>query len=117
MPHDPKAGTAARPMLGKERRVIFRALFGNADAVLKADTVSTRNHYRVTDGNRTLEAMVEAGWMTKGRPDGEIDRLYHVTAMGALAAGLADRALPEHLALATPDDTPDPQTLAVRTHD
>lgn len=101
MPHD----RAARTMLDKERRVIIRALFGSADAVLKPDTASSRNHYKVTAGNRTLEAMVDAGWMRRGATVGEIDRLYHVTPMGALAANLADRCRPEDLAIGDPVET------------
>lgn len=87
---------AARAMLEKERRVIRRALFGAEDP-LRLDQTSTRNRYLVTDGNQTLEAMVAAGWMRKGARHGEIDRAYHVTPMGAIAAGLADQVLPEHL--------------------
>lgn len=90
---------APRAMLDKERRVVLRALFGSVDAALTGCGPSSRNSYLVTAGNRTVEAMVAEGWLVRGAMRGEIDRAYHVTAMGALAAGIADRARPEDLAV------------------
>lgn len=68
----------------QEQRDIIRHSLG-----LDYEKTPFRNRYLVSDGNPALEAMVEAGWMSRGATTeaatGVLYRYYHVTEAGAAA--------------------------------